>query len=281
MRDHAGRALHERLEHHRGDLVAPAGDHRLGRQRGGLEAVPRTGRPAIDVWRRDAQHVEQQRLEDLVEEVHPADAHRADRVAVVRLAQRHEARLPGLAALPPVLEGDLQRHFHRGRPRIGEEDLVELRLPLEVGRAADQLRGQLDRGRRGEAEKRGVRHLLQLQPDGAVDLGLAVPVHVHPQRRDAVQVLAAERIEEPGAARVIDDHRLVTFGRLDPALHLRERVPEVSAVEREQPLGPLARVLRCGGDVLSHAGCILALRPRVKPRAVQAASWSAERSRSR
>src|SRR5207248_1074039 len=173
--DDSRRALHERLEDEGGDLLVAAGDDRLRREGSRLEAVPRAGRPAIHVRGRDAQDVEEQRVEELVEEIHPADAHRADRVAVVRVAEGDELRLLRLAAQPPVLEGDLERHLDGGRSGIRVEDLVEDRLSIESGRALDELRGQLDGGRRGEAEQRGMPDVLELQLDGAVDLRLAVP----------------------------------------------------------------------------------------------------------
>ena len=155
-----------------------------------------------------------------------------------------------------MLEGDLQRHFHGRGTRIREEDLVELRLVVESRRPPDQLGGQLDRRWRGQPQQRAVRDLLQLQADGAVDLRLAVSVYVHPERRDAVQVLASQRVEEPRAAGVIDDDGLVAFRRREPVLHLRERMPDVRAVEREEPLMPPLRILHGGGDVLTHARCI-------------------------
>ena len=160
--------------------MAP-GDDRFGGERGGLEAVPSASRPAVHIWRRHAQDVEEQRLEDLVEEIHSADADRADGVAVVRLAERNELRLLRLPAQLPVLEGDLERHLHGGGPGVRIEDLVEDRLSLESRHAAHQLRGELDRRRRGEPEERRVRDVLELQLDGGVDLRLAVAVQVHPQ----------------------------------------------------------------------------------------------------
>src|SRR3954465_14762981 len=95
--------------------------------------MPGSRRPAIDVRRRHAKDVEEERLEDLVEEVHPADADCAERVAVVRLAQRDELRLLRLAPQLPVLEGNLQRHFDRGGAGVRIEDLVQDWLSSEAG----------------------------------------------------------------------------------------------------------------------------------------------------
>src|SRR3954467_10025136 len=87
-----GRALHERHEDESGDRLVAAGDDRLRRERRRLEAMPGAGGPAIHVRRRHAQDVEEQGVEDLMEEVHSADAHRAEGVAVVRLAEGDELR---------------------------------------------------------------------------------------------------------------------------------------------------------------------------------------------
>src|SRR5207248_2714132 len=102
-------------------------------------------------------------------------------VAVIRLAQGDELRLLRLAAQTPVLEGDLERYLDGRRSRVRVEDFVEERLSLESRRALHELRGQLDGGRRAEPEQRRVPDVLELQLDGPVDLGLAVPVDVHPQ----------------------------------------------------------------------------------------------------
>ena len=184
VHDHSGRALDERLDHDRRDLVAPAVDDRLRRHRRCVEAVPRAGRPAIDVRCRHAQAVEEERAEDLVEEIHPADADRAERVAVVRLGERDEPGLARLAALAPMLERHFQSHLDRGRAAVGIEDLGQsgfVRRQAVSRRAPDQFRRQLDRRRRREAEERRVRDVLELQLDRAVDLAPVMPVDVHPQ----------------------------------------------------------------------------------------------------
>ena len=93
--------------------------------------------------------VEQQRAVELVEEVDAADRDRADRVAVVGLAQADELGAPRLAAaLLPVLEGHLERDLDGGRAVVGVEDAAQ------PGRArSHQPRGELDRppGARGRA----------------------------------------------------------------------------------------------------------------------------------
>jgi len=78
--------------------------------------------------------------------------------------------------------------------------------------------------------------VLELQADGAVDFRPVVAMHVDPQGRDRVEVLAPARVENPGAARVLDDHRLVARKRLEPGLHLREGMPEMRAVQGGEAL---------------------------------------------
>src|SRR5439155_25461076 len=167
------------------------------------------------------------------------DADRAQRVAVVALRERDELALLRLAPLLPVLERHLQRDFHGCAAVVRIEDLGEAALArrkARPGSARYELRRQLDRWRRGEPEQRRVRHVLELQADGAVDLWPVVAMHGGPQGRDRVEILAPAGVEDPGAARVLDDHRLVARQRLDPGLHLREGMPEMRAVQGREAL---------------------------------------------
>ena len=83
----------------------------------------------------------------------------------------------------------------------------------------------------------------ELVPDRRVDLRRAVSVHRHPQRRDAVDVPPALRVEEVGPLPPHDDEGV------GPLPHLRERVPDVGAVE---PLPPRDRVLEPRGVIHEH-----------------------------
>ena len=85
--------------------------------------------------------VEEQRAVERVEELDAADRDRAERVAVVAVAQADEARAPPLAALVVELVGHLERDLARGRAVVGEEDAAEA-----LGREVDQALGQLGRG---------------------------------------------------------------------------------------------------------------------------------------
>ena len=79
-----------------------------------------------------------------------------------------------------------------------------------------------------------MRHPVQLGADRVVDLPLPVPVHVAPERADAVEVAAAEVVDQRVALGALDDQRIVRR----PDRHLGERVPDVGPVQREQLLMP-------------------------------------------
>ena len=67
---------------------------------------------------------------------------------------------------------------------------------------------------------------VELLAEGGVELRHAVAVDVAPQRRDAVEVLAAVEVDEEAAVAPRDDER--RLGGV--GLHRRERVPDVVAV---------------------------------------------------
>ncbi len=67
---------------------------------------------------------------------------------------------------------------------------------------------------------------VELGADGGVDVGVAVAVDVAPERRDAVDVAVAVRVDQVGALRALDDRRVLD----GPAELLRERVPDVLSI---------------------------------------------------
>jgi hypothetical protein len=79
----------------------------------------------------------------------------------------------------------------------------------------------------GEAEHGRVGDTVDLIVERLVDQRVAVPVHVAPQRRDAVDVATAVGVDQVGALGA-GDHQ----GSLGaPVALLGERVPEVAMVE--------------------------------------------------
>ena len=154
-----------------------------------------------------------------------ADADRAQRVAVVRLGERDEARAPRLAAQLPVLERQLERDLDRGGAGVGVEDARQRRR-----RQLDQPLGQHRRRHVGEAEHGGVRDPVALRLERLVELALAVAVHVAPQRRDAVEVAPAVGVDQVVALAALDDQRRLG----EPVAHLGERMPEVLVIPGHQ-----------------------------------------------
>ena len=92
------------------------------------------------VERGRAQHGKAQRVEDVGAEAVVADRERADRVAVVRAAEREERRAAGDAEVRPVLERDLQRLLDRRRAvgRVEEVRLVDGHDPRQRLRQLDR-----------------------------------------------------------------------------------------------------------------------------------------------
>ena len=90
MHDHAGGALHQRLDDHRGDSLVVLGStaSNWSSSRRQASIGRNAGGKAVGVGHRQPQRFEQQRLEHRVKARHAADAHAAERVAVVGFAQR-------------------------------------------------------------------------------------------------------------------------------------------------------------------------------------------------
>ena len=171
-----------------------------------------------------AQHREPQRIEDVGAEPAVADRQRADRVAVVRAAEREEGRARR-AEVGPVLPRDLQRLLDRGRA-VGRVEEVRV---LDRDDARERF-GQLDDGAVAVAEHRRVRAEVELTADRVVELGNAVTERRHPERGDRVEVAAAVDVDQLVALGAFDDDRMVVgVGR-----HLREPVPHDGGV----PLHP-------------------------------------------
>ena len=131
LQQHAGGALHQRLDDERGELVRRA---------------RRACCSSASIVGAHAQHVEEQRMEDLVEEIDAADADRADGVAVIGVGEREELLLLGAAALLLILEGDLERDLDGGRARVGVEDARSGRAARSAtSRSASSIDGTLAR----------------------------------------------------------------------------------------------------------------------------------------
>jgi hypothetical protein len=181
--DHPGGALDERLEDNGGDLLLAHGQQ---------------PRHRIDVAGRRVVGLEEQRAEGRVEERHPADGDRTDRVAVVRILETDERGLPHVlpAAVLLVLERHLERDLDGSRSGVRVEDAVET-----VGSDLDQPPGQLGRAGVREPEHRRVGNPVELLPQRLVDRRMAMAVDVAPQGGDAVQIAAPVRVDQLGPLR--------------------------------------------------------------------------------
>src|SRR5204862_3511215 len=102
---------------------------------------------------------------------------RADRVAVVRTAERDEARVRGVATVGPELERDLQRLFDR-RCAVGSAQEVWI---IDGYDPRERL-AQLDHRAVAVTEHCRVRAAVELGAQRVVQLGHMMSERVHPQR---------------------------------------------------------------------------------------------------
>ena len=116
--DHAGGSLHERFDDEAGDLLVlllqDAFDRiKTGHPTGGVRQPQWT---PVAVGRFGGDRGKAQAVESFLEELHAANAHRADGVPVIGQAQMHEGPFgPGLRpVLLPILYRHFQRDFDRG-----------------------------------------------------------------------------------------------------------------------------------------------------------------------
>ena len=216
---HARRTLDERFEHDGGQLGSVGLDGRAG-----------LGRPAgVGVAGR-AQDREAERLEDRAEDSAVAERERADRVAVVRVAQGEEAGAPRcgrigsapvmtrvVAPVDPILEGDLEGLLD-GDGAVGREEEVGL---VDGDHGSERL-GQLDHGRVAVAEHGGVGDLGRLRGEGPVEFGDVVAEGVDPEGGNRIEVAVAVGVDQLPALGPVDDQR----GAAGVGRHLGEAVPD-------------------------------------------------------
>ena len=227
---HARRALDERLDDERGERRSLGGERPLrfgdrGRQCG-ARVEPLL--PAKDVRRRQAHGRPDRVRHEAMKCLRVADPDRAQRVAMIRFHQRREARAPCVAAELVVLQGDPERDFDRRRSGVGVEDAGQSRW-----NDRRELVRELDRRRARETEKRRVRDATRLRPERLVERGVAMPVHVAPQRRYAIQVSSPAGIDQPAPVALDDDERIL----VEPVAHLGERMPQMGMVPADECRG--------------------------------------------
>ena len=135
---------------------------------------------------------EEQRLEPRVEDVDPANAHRAERIAVISLGQADEARARRLAAKLPVLEGHLDADLHGRGTVVRIENLGKAGGSDLHEALCEQCRPVVGKPQLGR-----VFQSVHLGLDGLVDLLPAVAVDVGPDRGDAVEPAVAVGVDQP------------------------------------------------------------------------------------
>ena len=157
----------------------------------------------------------EQRTEDPMEQLDAAHADRAERVAVIGVAEPQELLLRGATAELPVLERLLERDLDRRRARVRIEHARQRRAARpRAARPPSRMPGSCDSPRNVECAMRSsciAQRLIQPR--------VVVAVNVAPQRADAIEVAPAVGVEEEVAVARRDHQRI-------PLRHLRERVPQ-------------------------------------------------------
>ena len=179
------------------------------------------GRRVVDGARR-VQRRPEQRREGGVERIDAPGRDRAERVAVVAVAQPYDVRSPRLTAQLGMPQRELDRHFAGTRAALREEGAGQA-----CGGRREQRIGEGHGSGVREAEERRVRDAVELLADRGVDLRAAMAVHVDPQRRVAVEVPPPALVDQPHALAGRDHERILAL----PLGLLREGVPEPRAIE--------------------------------------------------
>ena len=186
---HAARALEDRLDDHRGELVGVPGGEVADLLGPGVELL------GVGAGTRGSRGEDVLGEGALPQRVHAAvrvgHRHRREGVAVVAAADREESGAAPLAATDLRLEGHLHRDLDRDRAGVGEEDPGQ-RLRGHLDEPLDEA----DRGLVGQPAEHHVAHRVQLRAGGGVELRDPVAVDRAPPARHAVDDLAA------GAVRV-------------------------------------------------------------------------------
>ena len=240
MRQHARCPLHEGLDDHRAIVVGLLGELRfelLQRVVGSRVALG----VMIGVGRIDEGGFEQQGVEDSVEGVDAAQRDRANRIAMVAVAQGEKpgARLPSVAE---VLVGHFQCDFDGRGSAVGVEDF------FQASRAeSHESLCQFDTGWRGVSQQGRMSDAGELFADRVVDGGDLVAMQIAPERGKAIEIASARVVDEFKAL-ASHNHSAGFVGGGFPGAHGRKRVPDRSLIA----LGPSGG--RCRGSRVGVEG---------------------------
>jgi hypothetical protein len=235
---HAAGTLDQRLHDERDAVAAMAGDPAI--EHGEADRLFLFGFGIAVPRLRIRQQVdgEQKIVEGLVEAGAAAGRHGAEGIAVIAALEGQEAVAPRLALVAPVLIGELEGHLDAGRAVVGVEDALQSR-----GQQRRYPGRHLDRGLVGEAGEDDLFELRSLVGDGCGDGGVGVAVQGDPPGRDEVEVFAAVGGDEARALGAADGDRI---GR---GCGLREGVPDMAAIERQQVVGLRHRTISGSGGM--------------------------------
>ena len=215
---HPRRALDERLEDDRRDLVRARADH-------AREIFERARVRRRIVGGEDTDAVEEEPRERAPEDLDARQRRSADRVSVERALERDEALSRGTTRLAPVLRGELHRRLHRGRPVVDEE------RAREAGRRdADDLFREAGGRLVGDPPEGAVSERARLLGERTDEARMTVAERGDPPRRVRVEVAPPVDVEEPRSLGPRDDEGLARL----PLVGGRVRVPEVLAVEPDE-----------------------------------------------
>ena len=145
-------------------------------------------------------------------------------VSMVGVLKRGKPASLGMTSKLVELDCHLQSNLDRSGSVIGEKNARKSLL----WKKPDQLLRQADRRLVGKAEKRAVRELGGLVADGCDHARMGVTVDIRPDGAVAVEILSPLNVDQPAAAPLDQDHRLMP--RSAPVPHLREGMPQVALV---------------------------------------------------
>ena len=223
MHKHAPCPLHERFHDKSCEAVRVFGNNFLQR----IKTRPITHPVAVftPVRMRNGcgNRRKKQRPIHLVKMRDPPHAHRANRIAVIALRQVKKAILLSTRMRPllPVLKRHLNRNFNRSRATI------RIKNPAETPRRnLHQLLRKLNSRNIGQAQQRAMRHAVELRANSPVNLRNAMPIHIAPHRRKAIEIAIAVNIYEINTIAVRNNNGVL----IRIISHLRKRMPDNRAV---------------------------------------------------
>ena len=151
--------------------------------------------------------------------------HSAHRVAVIARREGEKNRSLSLPALLPRLMDHFYTSLHRCASVVGKKDTPSLRLIAPCERL-QQLACKFRRDIIRESEKRSMRHTPELRANRIIEFCATMTVEIRPNRRIPIEIHTPLRIAQQRAFAFHDHHRIARI----PRTHLRERVPDVSAI---------------------------------------------------